>query len=298
MKKLKSVIWVIIILFVTSCGRNDLRQDKNRAYKESEEENTQKEVLEGDLNLEAHEDKKFIQTADVKFKVKDVFKTTMTIEDVVAKHQGFITYTHLQNRIQAEESHQVSADSSLKITAYVMENQLRIRVPSANLQQFLRALNQSVDFPHHRIIEAKEVSLDILEKELVDKRLKNFGHKTENINLVDSLKQAQNLALLENQSKIDENFLAQKKVEDQIKFSTIAMYIYQNPKVSKEMIAIMPQNYPKYEPAFSTKLQKAFSIALDICKYALLALVAISPLILLGFVFYLIYKNRKKWKLN
>ena len=275
---------------MASCGGKNSKQEKT-AYEE-------KEILESNLNLEAHEDKKFIQTADVKFKVKNVFQTTMIIEDVVAKYKGFIAYTNLQNRIQAEESHQISDDSSLKVVSHVMGNHLRIRIPNKNLQKFFRALNQEIAFPNHRIIEAKEVSLDILDKELTQKRLKDFGNRTQNTNLADSLKQVRNKILLENQSRVDENLLAQKSIEEQIKLSTIEMYIYQNPKIAKEVVAIMPQNFPKYEPAFSTQLKNAFSIALNICKYAFLALVIIFPFVLFGFLGYLTHKNKKRWKFN
>lgn len=300
MKKLKSIIWVMIVLFVASCGENDgLREEDNIANKEAiEDDNIQKDVLDSDLNLDEYKDKKFIQTADIKYKVKDVFETTMTIEDVVSRHKGFIIYTNLQNRIQEVKSHQITSDSSLEITYYTMENQLRVRVPSGNLQKFLRELNQTVAFPNHRIVEAKDVSLGILGKELEQKRLESFGNKTENMNLVDSLKPVQNMALLENQTNIDESILAQKEMEEQIKFSTIEMYIYQNPKITKEMIAIVPSNYPKYEPAFSTQIKDALYIALSICKYILLIVVAISPFVLIGLLFYIIYKNKKRWKLN
>lgn len=296
MKKLKPIIWVMMILLLASCGGVDGLK-KDTTYNNTKGDSNQTEVLESDLNLDEHKDKKFIQTADIKYKVKDVFKTTMTIEDVVAKHQGFIAYTNLQNNIQTTNSHQVSEDSSLMITSYIMENQLSIRVPSKNLQKFLRALNQTVDFPNHRIIEAKDVSLDILGQALTQKRLEDYGDRTKNVNLKDSLKQAQNITLLDNQSNIDENILAQKRIEAQIKFSTIEMYIYQNPKITKEMLAIVP-DYPTYEPAFSSQLQKALNVAINICKYTLLVLVAVSPFILFGFLIYLIYKNKKKWKFN
>ena len=42
---------------------------------------------------------KFIRTADLKFKVKSVIKSTYNIEDLTARQGGFVTYTNLSSNI-------------------------------------------------------------------------------------------------------------------------------------------------------------------------------------------------------
>jgi ribosomal protein L1 len=43
--------------------------------------------------------RKFIRTADLKFKVKNVTKSTYAIENITNKFDGFVTYTNLQSTI-------------------------------------------------------------------------------------------------------------------------------------------------------------------------------------------------------
>src|SRR5665647_1186990 len=42
---------------------------------------------------------KFIRTADLKFKVKSVIKSTYNIEDITNRQGGFVTYTNLTSNI-------------------------------------------------------------------------------------------------------------------------------------------------------------------------------------------------------
>ena len=43
--------------------------------------------------------RKFVRTADLKFKVKNVAKSTYAIENIVSKNGGFVTFTDLKSNI-------------------------------------------------------------------------------------------------------------------------------------------------------------------------------------------------------
>ena len=56
--------------------------------------------------------RKFVRTADLKFKVKNVAKSTYAIENIVSKHGGFVTFTDLKSTVNEHDETQVSQDSS------------------------------------------------------------------------------------------------------------------------------------------------------------------------------------------
>lgn len=57
---------------------------------------------------------KFIRTADLKFKVKDVIRSTYDIESIAKSQEGFVTYTNLTSHVDYTDNTLVSADSTLE----------------------------------------------------------------------------------------------------------------------------------------------------------------------------------------
>src|SRR5665811_203108 len=43
--------------------------------------------------------RKFIRTADLRYRVKDALKATLALENITADFDGFVTYTHLTSNI-------------------------------------------------------------------------------------------------------------------------------------------------------------------------------------------------------
>jgi len=88
-----STLLVFSLLILASCSSNQ------RSYEPAVE-------MDGDstdaasaqdlkLNTKTPEDRKFIRTADVRFKVKNVISATEQIEDMATSYGGFITYSDL-----------------------------------------------------------------------------------------------------------------------------------------------------------------------------------------------------------
>ena len=78
--------------------------------------------------------------ADIKFKVKNVPKSTYAIEDATTKFGGFVTYTNLQSTISEKNETKVSQDSTLETTKYIVENNITIRVPNTRLDTVIKTI--------------------------------------------------------------------------------------------------------------------------------------------------------------
>lgn len=79
------------------------------------------------------DNRKFIRTADLKFKVKNVPQSTYAIENATNKFGGYVTYTNLQSSITDQIASKISQDSILETTKFSVQNSITIRIPNTKL---------------------------------------------------------------------------------------------------------------------------------------------------------------------
>ena len=115
--------------------------------------------------------KKFIRTADVKFKVKAVINTTYDIENICSANGGFVTSTNLTSDIIKSEETPVNEDSILQTTSYNVTNNIILRVPNNKLDTTLKEIAKNISYLNYRIIKADDVCLQMFGNTLAQKRL-------------------------------------------------------------------------------------------------------------------------------
>jgi hypothetical protein len=205
-------------------------------------------------------DRKFVRTAELRFKVKSVIKATYGIEDITVRHGGFVTYTNLNSNIDNVNTTAVSADSSLETTYFTVINSMTIRVPNTKLDTTLKDIAKHIDYLDYRIIKADDVALQILSNDLTQKR----SAKTEK-RLTDAIDTrgkklnetvASEEILSNKQEQSDNAKIANLSLNDQINFSTITLSIYQRQEIKRELIS-NHKNITAYESSFGTKIVDA-----------------------------------------
>jgi|688.fasta_scaffold17386_2 hypothetical protein len=179
---------------------------------------------------------KFIRTADIRFKVNDVQQTTTRIEDIVRKNKGYVAYTHLASTTENTDQQQVSKDSNLVVTYYTVSNTITIRVPNYLLDTTLREIGADVVFLDHRTIKADDVSIPYLENQLGQRRYNGSkpkfvaGAKQKDVNDTKVLSIYQ-------QELQDEYYIANKRLDRDIRYSVVTMELYQSPILHREMVS-------------------------------------------------------------
>jgi hypothetical protein len=218
--------------------------------------------------------RKFIRTADLKFKVKNVTQSTYAIENITNKFDGFVTYTNLQSVVSDRFETKVSQDSILETTRYNVENNITIRVPNTKLDTIIKSIAKQIDFLDYRIIKADDVSLKILSNQLAQNRSKNnekriakaIDIKGKKIN--DIMEAENNLANQKEQK--DNSKLENLSIQDQVNFSTLTIQIYQNESVKQEMNA-NTKDYNFYKPNIGIRildsLRTGWYVMLDIIVF-------------------------------
>jgi len=238
--------------------------------------------------------RKFIRTAYLKFKVKDVINSTYDIENIAGRQGGFVTHTHLASNVNRVTTTTVSRDSSLVSTYYTVVNNITLRVPNVNLDTTLKEIARNIDFLDYRTIKAQDVSLDILANTLQQKRIAKSEQRL--VNAIDNrgrklqeTTSAEEL-LLRKQEQADNAKIANLSLTDQINFSTINLYIYQRQSIKREIIP-NEENISAYEPGFGSKLVESFKRGWNILASVVIFIINLWGLILFAVLAYIIYRK-------
>jgi hypothetical protein len=244
--------------------------------------------------------RKMIRTADIKFKVKDVIKATYNIENIVVKYNGFVENTNLTSQINNSKETPIKEDSVLLTTYYSVINTLVLRVPNIQLDTTLKEIAQFVEFMDYRVINARDVTLDLLSKRLEQSRLARYDSRMTNAidnkgKQLNDVSDAEN-NLLHKQTQADEAKLANLQILDKIKYSTIILFLYQNQSLKYEVIAkekmIKPYSTP-FGIRFIDALKFGWTIIVEFSLFLIhiWSIILIAVLVLLGVKY---YKKRKK----
>ena len=238
--------------------------------------------------------RKFVRTADVKFKVKNVAKSTYAIEDATTKFGGFVTYTHLQSNIHSEDRTKVSQDSTLVTTKYKVDNNITIRVPNTKMDTVIKTIAKQIHFLDYRIIKADDVSLQMLSNELAQKRSNSSEKRL--ANAIDSkgkklnqvVKAEETLDAKKEQNDVSK--LQNLSLQDQVDFSTLTLNIYQDESIKQEMVA-NEKSINAYRPNIGLQIWDSIKTGWFMLENIVSFIVVLWPFALIGFLGFMGYKK-------
>jgi len=242
MKKVVRTGLALVTLTTMFYACKNAAPDEDAAVAEMTESVDSSSVISSSAAVENKKDsRKFIRTADLKCKVKDVAKSTYVIEDATTKFGGFVTFTDLKSDIIEKDETKVSQDSTLATTKYTVTNDITIRVPNTKLDTVIKSIAKQIDFLDYRVIKADDVSLKLLANELAQNRSNNSENR---ISKAIDTKGKKLDNILEAEDKLDSKKVQNdnSKIEnlnlkDQVNFSTITLSLYQNQMIKQELIA-------------------------------------------------------------
>lgn len=238
--------------------------------------------------------RKFIRTAELKFKVKSVLKATYDIENITNRQGGFVTFANLNSTIDNVSKVAVSEDSLLETTFFTVTNSITLRVPNTKLDTTLKLISNNIEYLDYRIIKAEDVALQILSNSLTQKRSSETeGRLTNAINnkgrTLNETTVAED-AVASKQEQADKAKISNLSLMDQINFSTINLLIYQRQTISRELTPNV-ENIDAYEPSFGSRILESIKFGWDIFESLIIFLVKLWGLFLFGFIVYFAYKK-------
>lgn len=241
--------------------------------------------------------RRFILTGDLRFRTRDVVRTTFGIEELIARQGGYVANTRLATHVDQRYLTPISTDSALETTKYTVVNRLTVRVPSNRLDSTLKALIAHVDFLDHRTLTATDVRIALLRDDLARRRLERHSQRLNEAIDEQGRKLAETVraeeAVVDRRAQADEATLNTLEIEDRIAYSTLTLDIYQREVIRREMLA-NEQNIEAYEPGFFHKAGEALHDGWELLQDLALLLLRSWSLVFCVIVAYLLFRRLRR----
>lgn len=291
-KNTKTVLTLLALGLVLSCKESVAEETSD--YSENVATDSTSVVSSSAAVENKNSNRKFVRTADVKFKVKNVAKSTYAIEDATTKFGGFVTFTKLESNIYNVDKTKVSQDSTLVTTKYKVDNNITIRVPNTKMDTVIKTIAKQIHFLDYRIIKADDVSLQMVSNELAQKRSNSSEKRLENA--IDSkgkklnqvVKAEETLDAKKEQN--DASKLQNLSLQDQVNFSTLTLNIYQDESIKQEMVA-NEKSINAYRPNIGLQIWDSVKTGWFMLEHIISFVVVLWPFALIGFLGFLGYKK-------
>ena len=222
------------------------------------------------------QNRQLIKSAELKFEVNDVLKTTSTLEQQLLQYNGYIENKQIDYQVNDRSQHDRidgTVDIYEKITPTV---QLMVRIPNDQVTTFLNHLLPLMLNFNTQSYEAKRYELKLLEEKLNTANQSNSASNAVN-------NQLQQLTDLE--------------VKDRLAYSTIRLEFFQQPKVRKSHDLNIHRIASLDSDPLLTRIAEAFKIGLSYFKETLIWLIQFWAFYIVIIAIWLIrkaYKTRKQ----
>lgn len=285
-----SIAAAFISFSVISCKKHETSEASTMEMSKAEMATTDSASVAASQQVEG---KKFIKTANIDMEVKNVYDASVAIEKSLIKLGGFVTKSRMQAQTVSEQTFNTSDTEATLVRKYQNENTMQVRVPTEFLGDFLNDINQNKLFLNSRIINADDVTANIALSKLEAERQQK---KEQNINQLEANKDKVELAD-DNYREANDQKVANLNIADQLKYSTVDIYL-KEPNISVAQIPIAnTQNYDnQFKSNFGFELKNALVEGYYMIQQIVIFLVSIWPILLI--IAGLIYLNKKKFFLN
>ena len=286
----QTILTLLIVILAISCKKAEAPEETAYDSKIAAVDTTS--VISSSAAVQPkNSDQKFVRTADIKFKVKNVPNSTYAIENTTSKFGGFVTYTNLQSTVSDKNEIKISQDSTLEITKYTVENNITIRVPNIRLDTVIKTIAKQIDFLEYRIIKADDVSLQMLSNQLTQNRTQNQEKRLEKAIDTKGKKLNEVIAAEDNlnskKEQKDNSKIENLSLQDQVNFSTLTLQIFQRETIKEEMVA----NAKTYRQDFGSKILDGLKTGWYVIEEIIAVLAQLWSVILIGIGGYIVFKK-------
>ena len=242
--------------------------------------------------------KALLITASADFKVEDVVKTSDAIESLTRQQAGYVALSNISNHPRDSRTF-VQGNKNITITTYTRQADMTVRIPRANVSKFLAQLQQQVAFLNGQQFSAQDVTLDIYREQLASQLNSDMASELsqERLNSKNDKDQGSNVDAITATyaARRQQEFakLEQLAIADKVQYSTINLTFMQPDISYKETTQNLDVLLDAEQPSFSSQVSQAFKDGWEILRSVALGLIQLWWLLVLGGIFYLIYRMIK-----
>ena len=268
MKRNIMAIAMVVVLFGCNSEKKDEAADIS--------------ILKSEVNqADSSSTAKIIKTADIRFRVKDAWKTKREISARIKQYGGTLVEAAVENRIQQQDKVKYSADSLSEITLYNTECRITAKIPAENLDQFTDDIVAHADFVDQQSLLFDDQSIDYLANKA---KARNRSEAVTSISKNDVKEKNVISKTLDLKDAYVDKQTSNFQIDSKVKSSTVTLSFYQGNTIKKIMIA--NDNLGDYRPGFLKRLSLSLLNGWFILTEFLLILANIWTLIVLALVIY------------
>ncbi|HEU4497000.1 MAG TPA: DUF4349 domain-containing protein [Flavobacterium sp.] len=304
--KLQKILYIALLsASIFSCKQNQKRSEESvsesseASAKEVASEvsaDTAQAVSSSAAVVDKKSSRKFIRTADLRFKVKNVAQSTYSIENTVAKFGGFVTLTELRSNIINTSRAKKSSDSIVETTRFIVENNMVIRVPNTMLDTTLKTIARQIDYLNYRIVKADDVSLELLANDLSQRRNQQNRTRVENAIQNRGRRLGETLdaedRVHESRTLSDKARLSNLSMNDQVNYSTLSLSLYQKEAIKRE--TFVNSESEEFRTGIGVRLLDGLKTGWHILEEIIVFIVNLWAIILIVLAGWFLYKKTKK----
>ncbi len=260
------------VLLLAACSQSRKEQSVNSSAPNISYDANGKETA-ADTVSEA----KLVKTADMKFKVQNVQKSSVQISSLANSMNGMVMDHTMGSFIENSETTPMSNDSMMVISSYITQSDMVVRVPSERMEEFLNTVDKMAVFVDARNMHIDDKSLDYLaakmkgtnRNQFIKEQQKNAQKKTEDGTEVLNVK-----------DELVDNNINNMRINDAVRYSTIGLKLYQNNAINREVVA--NNNLSNYQLPFFVRMGNSLSYGWVLFKDIVIGITNIWILILIG----------------
>lgn len=274
LKKITKIIGLMcMFIFLGACHQNEMAE--NLEVK-SVAENTNFKAVTEEILAKPNEgsmlkDLKIIKTANVRYKVNDIHKTTRKIKMLSLKKGAYISDLRFEHNL------------------YRKENRFTLKVPQQSFDILMDSIKHGVEFVEYETITTRDVTEEYLDIEARLKTKLDVKSRYEAVlrkqakTVEDILKTEEKLRVIQEEIESVQGRL--KYLTNKVAYSTIQVDLYEEVVYKEEPIS--------YKKTFWDKSLENLSFGWETVKGVALAILYIWPLIILGMLLFVWIKKRR-----
>ncbi len=234
---------------------------------------------------------KLVKTADISFKTKNVEQTSENISALTAKNGGMVMHHNVSSSITQTHDVRLGNDSIMRVSSFTTNGEMTVKLPVEKMDDFLNTVTHMGIYVTNRRMDIEDRSLDYLEAKL---RLKNRADLVAREQNGKVIIKSPTAVLNLKDDMVDEQ-INNKRIDNQVKYSTISLSFYQSNTIYKETIA--NDDPSTYDLPFFCRMANALANGWHLLGDIIIGLMNLWALIILGIITWVIIaKRRLIWK--
>lgn len=231
---------------------------------------------------------KLIKTGDMHFKVRDVKKVSEDVSTLTIKYKGMVMHHTMQSSIDRSEKVPQTNDSVMLISSYNNNADMTVRVPAAQVDEFLNEVGKMAVYVNSRNMDIQDKTLDYLSAQMkVASRSAIIDQQKKGIVKIKDAAAVMNLK----DDLIDQQ-IENKRIDNAVKYSTVGLYFYQTNTIVREVI--INDDPSNFKLPFFTRLGYAFANGWAIFTDTLIGVANLWMFIFVFVTAWMLYKYYKK----